>query len=283
MPTVPRDWHSDLRFCGSLTRVVTPDVTRAAHEAGNSKIVENGARVGYAMSGLLHLLIGYIALKVAWSSGGGSADQSGALATLAKSTGGPLVLWLAVAGFALLAIWQLTEAVTGAHGSEAADRAKSVGKLVMYAALAWTALKFAVGSSTSSKGQTEDFTASLMSHTGGRLLVGALGLGVIAVAGYHAYKGWTKKFLEDLREHPGSWAVNAGRFGYIAKGVALAVVGFLFVVAGVRKAPSEATGLDGGLRTLREAPAGSVLLTLVALGFAAFGVYSFARARYARV
>ncbi|MDF8266006.1 DUF1206 domain-containing protein [Luteipulveratus sp. YIM 133296] len=261
----------------------TADVQTAAHKAGNSWVVENGARVGYAMSGLLHLLIAYIALKVAWTAGGGSADQSGALATLANSTGGPFVLWLAVVGFVLLAVWQLTEAVSGAHGAEASDRAKNVGKMVVYAVLAWTALTFATGSSTSSEGQTKDFTAGLMQQTGGRVLVGAIGLGVIGVAGYHVYKGWKKKFLEDLREHPGSWAVHAGRFGYIAKGAALAVVGALFLVAAVHKAPSEATGLDGGLRTLREAPAGSILLTLVALGLAAYGIYSFARARYARV
>ncbi|MEO7269525.1 MAG: DUF1206 domain-containing protein [Knoellia sp.] len=261
----------------------TPDVKSAAHEAGNSVIVERGARLGYAVSGLLHLLIAYIALKVAWTSGGGSADQSGALATLASSTGGPFILWVTVVGFALLALWQLTEAITGAHGAEPGDRAKALGKLVAYAALTWTAFTFATGSSTSSSGQTKDFTASLLGHTGGRLLVGALGVGVAAVGGYHIYKGWKKKFLEDLTEHPGNWAVQAGRAGYVAKGVALIVVGGLFVVAAVRKAPSEATGLDGGLRTLREAPAGSVLLTLVAVGLAAFGVYCGARARYARV
>ena len=261
----------------------TPDVKTAAHEAGNSTIVERGARLGYAMSGLLHLLIAYIALKVAWTSGGGNADQSGALATLANSTGGPFVLWLTVAGFVLLAVWQLTEAVTGAHGAEPADRAKAAGKLVVYAALAWTALTFATGSSTSSSGQTKDFTASLMGHAGGRLLVGALGLGVVAVGAYHVYKGWKRKFLEDLEEHPGNWAVQAGRAGYVAKGVALVVVGFLFLVAAIRKAPSEATGLDGALRTLREAPAGPIVLTLVAVGLAAFGVYCGARARYARV
>ncbi|HEY5515876.1 MAG TPA: DUF1206 domain-containing protein [Pengzhenrongella sp.] len=261
----------------------TPDVKTVAHQAGDSKPVEWGARLGYAVSGLLHLLIAWIALKVAWSSGGGSADQSGALATLARSPGGPLVLWVAVVGFALLAVWQLTEAVTGAHGAEASDRAKAVGKLVMYAALAWTALTFASGSSTSSRGQTKDFTATLMSHAGGRLLVGAIGLAVVGIGGYHVYKGWKKKFLDDLRQNPGRWAVQAGRAGYIAKGIALVAVGFLFLVAAVRNAPSKATGLDGGLRTLREAPAGTALLTLVALGIAAYGVYSFARSRYARV
>lgn len=68
-----------------------------------------------------------------------------------------------------------------------------------------------------------------------------------------------------------------------AKGVALIMVGFLFVLAAARNAPSKPTGLDGALRTLRQAPAGSWLLSLVAIGIAAYGVYSIARARYARV
>ncbi|TWP34229.1 DUF1206 domain-containing protein [Leekyejoonella antrihumi] len=260
----------------------TPDVKTMARQAGDSKPIEWGARLGYAVNGLLHLLIAWIALKVAWSSGGGgSPNQSGALATLAHTPGGPLLLWVTVAGFVLLAVWQLTEAISGA--SSGADRVKAAGKLVVYGVLAWTALKFATGGSTSSSGRTEDFTAIAMRHSGGRLVVAVLGLAVVGVGGYHVYKGWRKKFVKDLQEHPGNSVIQAGRTGYVAKGVALVAVGFLFLVAAIRRAPSKATGLDGGLRTLREAPAGAVLLSLVALGIAAYGIYSFARSRYARV
>lgn len=261
----------------------TNDMTSASRQVGESKPVEYGARLGYAVSGLLHLLIGWIALRVAWGGGGGSADQSGALGTLARTTGGPLILWVAVVGFALLALWQLTEAVTGAHGAEASDRAKSAGKFVMYAALAWSAFSFAKGSGKASSGQTRDVTASLMTHTGGRLLVGLIGLAVVGVGGYHVYKGWAKKFLQDLQERPGDWAVQAGRAGYIAKGVALVVVGVLFVVAALQGSSKKATGLDGALKTLGDQPFGTALLTLVALGIVAYGIYSFARSRYAKV
>jgi Domain of Unknown Function (DUF1206) len=51
----------------------------------------------------------------------------------------------------------------------------------------------------------------------------------------------------------------------------------------VRNQPGESTGLDGALRTLRDAPLGQWLLTVIALGFACYAVYSFGRARYARV
>ena len=259
------------------------DVTSAARQAGDSPLVEWGARLGYVVVGLLHLVIAWIGIKVAWDIGGGSkkADTSGALSTIASSSTGPLLLWISVAGFLLLAVWQLVEAAT-TH-LEGADRAKAAAKGVMYLFFAWTTFQVTRGSSGSSEQQTEDFTAGLMGSPFGRVLVGIIGLVVLGVAGYHVVKGWKKKFLEDLREHPGDWAVHAGRVGYIAKGVALVVVGFFFLVAAVQADAEKAQGLDGALKTLKDQPFGPVLLTVVALGIAAYGVYSFARARYARV
>jgi hypothetical protein len=261
----------------------TTSATTAAREAGNSPVVEWGARLGYVTVGLIHLLIAWIALKVAWNIGGGSkkADTSGALQTLTQSGTGVVLLWICVAGFLLLAVWQLFEAALS-HG-ETSDRLKALAKGITYLFFAWSTFKVGQGANSSAEKQTEDFTAGLMGSPGGRLLVGVVGLVVLGIAGYHVYKGWTKKFLEDLREHPGQWAVTAGRIGYIAKGVALVVVGFFFLVAAWQADPDKAQGLDGALKTLKDAPFGPFLLTLVAAGIAAYGVYSFARSRYARV
>jgi hypothetical protein len=261
----------------------TTEATTAAREAGNSKVVEWGARLGYVTVGLIHLLIAWIALKVAWGIGGGSkkADTSGALQTLSSSGGGVVLLWICVVGFLLLAVWQLFEAALGF--GETADRLKAAAKGVTYLFFAWSTFKVGQGASSSAEKQTEDFTATLMGSPGGRLLVGVVGLVVLGIAGYHVYKGWTKKFLEDLREDPGQWAVTAGRIGYIAKGVALVIVGFFFLVAAWKADPDKAQGLDGALKTVKDQPFGPFLLTLVAAGIAAYGVYSFARSRYARV
>jgi len=261
----------------------TTHATTAAREAGNSRVVEWGARLGYVTLGIIHLLIAWIALKVAWGIGGGSkkADTSGALETLSSSGTGVVLLWVCVVGFLLLAVWQAFEAALG-YG-ETSDRLKAAAKAVTYLFFAWTTFKVGQGSSSSAEQQTEDFTAGLMGSPGGRLLVGVVGLVVLGIAGYHVYKGWTKKFLEDLREHPGDWAVTAGRVGYIAKGVALVIVGFFFLVAAWQADPDKAQGLDGALKTVKDQPFGPFLLTLVALGIAAYGVYSFARSPYARV
>ena len=262
------------------------DVTRAANKVEGQPLVRIGARVGYAISGLLHLLIGWIALQVAWSASAKSADQSGALQTVAGNSLGQLTLWVAVVGFLALGLLQLANGFSApaTSGSSAwADRGKSLSKGFVYLALAWTCLSFAKGSPTSSKSQSADFTATLLQKPGGRVLVAVVGLIVIGVGGYHVMKGWTKKFLQDLTEHPGALLTRAGTVGYIAKGVALAIVGILFMTAAARDSASKATGLDGALRSLRGQPLGSWLLTAVALGIAAYGVYSLARARYARV
>lgn len=265
---------------------MSSDVSRATRSTNESPVVEWGARAGFAILGVLHLLIAWIAVKVAWGVGGGSksADQSGALGTLSSSGTGKALLWVAVVGFVLLAVWNLTEAALS-HG-EASDRGKLAAKGVLYAFFAWTSFKVVAlgsGGSGSSEKQTEDVTASLMGSPAGQVLVGAVGLVVLGIAGYHVHKGWTKKFLEDLTEHPGDWAVQAGRAGYVAKGVALVVVGVFFVVAAWTQDPDKAQGLDGALKSLKDMTFGPVLLTVVALGIAAYGVYSFARARYARL
>lgn len=262
----------------------TSDLTQATRRANDHPALENLARLGFAASGLIHILLAVITVQVAWyHAGGKNADQSGALATLAQNGLGQLLLWVVAIGFVGLGVWQLTEAIAGGSRLEASDRIKHAAKFVVYIALAWSAGKFAMGSGSSSKKQTQDMTASIMHHTGGRIVVGLVGIAVVAVGGYHVYKGWKKTFLEDLEERPGRWAEAAGRWGYIAKGVALAVVGLLFLAAAWTRRAKEASGLDGALRTLRQQPFGQWLLTLIALGLAAYGLYSFSRARHADV
>lgn len=259
---------------------MSPDVREVAEAASDSATVRTGARLGYAANGLLHLLIAWIAVQIAFGGRGRSADQSGAFATLSRQPLGQLLLWVALAGFVLLGLWQATEVVLQ---RSTAERLKAAGKAVAYLALAWTAATFALGGRANSDKQTRDVTASLLHQPGGQLAVGAVGAAVLGIGGYHVYKGWRKRFLRDLREHPGRVAEVSARVGYVAKGVALGVVGVLFLVAAVEHRSGKAGGLDEALRTLRDAPAGPALLVAIALGLAAYGGYSFVRARYARV
>jgi len=261
----------------------THDLKHAAQQVGDNDAVAAAARAGYAVNGVLHLLIGWIALQVAWgfSGGGGAADQSGALSTLAASGLGRVILWIGVVGYLGLGLWQLAQSLRAQV--EMKDRLKYAGKGIVYLILAGTAFSYARGNGSSSSQQSSDITATLMSQPLGTALVVLVGAALVGVGGYHVVKGWRRKFLSDLVDNPGRLVTALARFGYIAKGIALAIVGVLFWIAAMTNDPKQSTGLDGALKSLLAVPAGKVLLTLIALGFVAYGIYSFVRAKKARV
>lgn len=244
-------------------------------------MVENGARAGYAASGVLHVLLAWLALRLTWGSYKGEADQSGAFQSLASTRTGVAFLVVLGVGFVLLGLWNLIEAFVSR--GETKDRVKNAAKGVVYAVLAIGAFEVALGRETSSSQQSQDLTARLMANPAGIVLVVVVGLVVLVIGGFHIYKGVAGKYHEDLRQDPGRGVEWAATIGYAAKGVALIVIGGLFVAAGFTQDPEKASGMDGALRTLLELPLGKVLLSLVALGLVAYGIYSLARAKYARV
>src|SRR3954462_14702446 len=141
-----------------------------AGRAGNSDALENLARVGLIAYGVVHLLVAWLALQLAWGGGGGSADQSGAMATLAAEPFGKPLLWVLAVGLIALALWQLAELlmkVPGLRGSgEQKKKAvtgtvKTVAKTVVYVFLAVTAIRFATGGGTSSSGQQQQTVAGV--------------------------------------------------------------------------------------------------------------------------
>ena len=260
----------------------------AVDKATDNGAFQYAARAGFAVSGVLHLLLGYIVLRLALGTGG-NADQSGALATLADQTGGQVMLWIAAVGLFALGLWRLAEAVLGSKPSErsgnddspAWKRAKSVGLAVANIAIAFSAMRFAMGSGQSSGRQNSGISAQLMQSGWGKAVLVAVGLGVLGVGGYHVYKGVTKRFLKDLEVSGGSAVTPLGITGYVAKGAVLVGAGLMVIFATMTSDPSKATGIDAAIKTIGAAPLGKFLLIAAALGIAAYGVYGLVRSRYA--
>ena len=267
-----------------------------AQRAGQSDGLENLARIGLIAFGVVHLLVAWIALQLAWGGGGGgkSADQSGAMQTLADSPVGKPLLWLVAVGLVALAVWQAAEIFRWRSGWSASGKTRTKAlrksgnalvKAAVYIALAVLAIRFATGSGQSSSQQQQQTTAGVFGWPGGRFLVGAAALVLIGSGIWHIRKGLTKSFLKQIDTSDASPSAHRlvtrlGQVGFPAKGIALALVGGLLIYAAVTFDPSKAKGLDGALKTVLELPFGQILLTLVAIGIAAFGAFCFARARY---
>ncbi len=260
------------------------------HRADHSKTLDRGVRVGLVVYGVMHLLIAVIAFQlVLGEAGGEKASGSGAFAELAKSGFGRFVLWIMVLGFVMLVVWQGIEAAIGHRdedgGKRTYKRVVSAGKAVLYAGLGISAFSTALhGGSSSGGGSADSLTGKLMSAPGGQVLVVLVGLGIIGVGGALAWRGFKEKFTKHLdagTQGEGRKAiVTLGKVGYLAKGAALAAVGVLVVIAGIRHNAQKSGGLDAALHELLQQPLGDVLVGAIALGLAAFGVYCFGWARH---
>ena len=258
-------------------------------------ILTHVARVGLIAYGAMHFLLGYLAVRLAWRLGsvGTDADQTGALETVGRGPGGSTLLWAIGLGMLALALWQAGEVLLWWHGllekehrlRTAVVIVKCLAKALVYAALGVTALLFAVGLEYEADDRLQELTDETLGIPGGTALIVVAAIGIIAVGLYTLVRGVTGGFMRDidLPAAPDRWEPlieHIGRVGYVAKGIAFGLVGVLLWQAAMSADVSTATGLDGAMSVIAGMAAGPWLLTAVAVGFAAFGGYALARARY---
>jgi hypothetical protein len=290
-------------FPGSQRGMATRTGRRVAHRttaraagrrAAHSSAMAFLARAGFLARGLMYIVIGVIAVQIAFGQTGQQADRSGALNALGRTGAGAIALWLLVIGFFGMALWRLAEA---AYGTRERDKRKAlfarlaaVFKAVLYAVLGYGVLKYALGlgSPPSSNRQSVDATATLLRYPGGKALVIVIGLALIGGGLALGYGAWREHFLKnmnlsELRGRARQIVEWLGRFGGIARALVFVIAGIFLVIAAVRAQPGEAKGIDSSLRTLASTPAGPWLLVLVAVGLIMFGLFSWCEARWRRV
>lgn len=263
------------------------DVEATARRVARSDGLDVGVRLGLVAYGLVHLLIAWLGLQLALGDRQGSADSAGAMRQLAKQPFGGVLLWTVALGMGALVAWRLLEAAVGHRHDDGAARwwrrATSLGKAIVYAAIGSSAVRATTGPTSGDDGRSA--TARLMDLPAGAVLVGLVGLAVVAYGLRHAQRGLGEDHADHLTAEGRSGEVGSiylalGTVGYVAKGVAIAAVGGLFVYAAVSHDPERSGGLDQALRTVLQQPFGPVLLGAIALGFAAYGLFCFARARH---
>jgi Domain of Unknown Function (DUF1206) len=267
-----------------------PHARTRARRASDTPAAHGLARAGLVARGVIYILIGWVAVLVALGHGSHEADQQGALQLLASKPYGLVSLWLLGIGFAAYALWRLSEAAFGVagEGTRAGPRLRSLARAVIYAALAYLTFEVISGTHGSQSGQQQDFTAKVMQHPGGRWLVGLAGLVIVIIGLVLGMEGIRRKFMKYLRTAQMSPRTRRvvrllGLIGTVARGVVVALVGIGVIDAAVSHNAAKSGGIDRALLTLRNQPAGPVLLLLVALGLVIFGLYGLCEARWRRV
>lgn len=263
-----------------------PVVTNAAHAArkvDHSDALDHVARVGLLAYGVVHLLIAFVAARLALGDRSGSADSTGALGELASQPFGAVLVWAVAVGLVALVAWRAVEVFAD---GEMLDRVRGAARGVVYAVLAYSAIRVAAAGGGSGGGNTEEtMTARLLGLPAGRWVVVAVGVGIAIYAGVLAWRGISRKHAEELAAEGRSGTAGRaylalGAVGHVAKGVAYGVVGGLVVHAGLTHDADSSGGLDQALVEVLEQPFGPVLLLAVAVGIGCFAAFCFARARH---
>ncbi|MEV3983042.1 DUF1206 domain-containing protein [Nonomuraea sp. NPDC049758] len=262
------------------------EAKNAARRAADSPAMTTLARIGLACRGVLYALIGVLALQIAFGDGSRQADKSGAITTIAGLPFGQVLLWIMTVGFAGLALWQASEALFSHR--KASDRAQSAFRTGVYVLICVTLLSVLLaGQAKSDDKQSQNLTSKLLDLPGGQIIVGLIGLGIVALGIYWIHEGVTKKFERELdlgRMSPKARKVmeRLGQAGYIARGVITGGAGVFVGYAAVTFDPDKAGGIDATLRRFADTPVGPWLLAVVALGLLLFAGYCFGESRWRR-
>ncbi|MGF1595541.1 MAG: DUF1206 domain-containing protein [Acidimicrobiales bacterium] len=270
-------------------------VPQKIDSAVDDDTVEAAGRAGLTARGVIHLisalLTGRIALLGSSEEGPG---KIGALRTVADQPFGKVMLSIVALGLAGYAFWRFMSAITYSGGADEgalkvwAKRLSYVGRGIVYGVALVTALSliFGVGSAGSGSGDGQS-VQGLFALPLGRWIVLAIGLGFLAAAGHNLYRALaddvSENWSHELRGRNLGLANGVAAVGLAGHMAVFALVGFFITKAAVEYDPNEPQSLDQAVRELVDAPAGTWILALVAVGMVAYAGFSFIEARYRRV
>lgn len=231
--------------------------------------------------------MGLLTLSVARGSRK-EVDQPSALREVAHQPFGTALVILLAIGFAGYSLWRFSEALFGVTGDPGSTFARVVSAVrgLIYAFLAVTAFAVLRGSQAGAD-QQEGYAAEVMSHQGGRWLVGIVGAVLVAVGIYLVIEGAKRKFMRyfpqaQLGDKTTSTIQTVGVIGNVARGAVFAGTGGLIVAAAWNYDPERAAGIDATVQLLHDNSL-TWLLVIAAAGLIAFGVYGLFEAVYRRV
>lgn len=258
-------------------------------------------RAGWFAKGVVYLVAGVLALLMAAKASGWAdaatasneeASPTGALKTIAQMSGGALLMWVLAAGMLLYAAWRIVSALLpgGSDTKAWLMRIGYVVSAVIYITFAVTAISLARSTRADPDGNAtvNSISDRFMEHSVGRLIIGIVGVIAIAVGIYRLVKGLRGDVtdeldLSSLSPQRRRWTERLGSVGEVGRGLGIGLIGFFLLRAAVTYDAAQATGLDGALRRLATENWGVLVVVVVGVGFAAYGLFCVATFTHRRL
>jgi hypothetical protein len=239
------------------------------------------ARLGYAVRGLVYLLLGYLLLS-ATGKDEVSRGTTGALEYVRTIPGGTAILSICALGLIGYAAYKL---IAGLFDTERlGTKVKGIGKRAsyvvsagVYAALAWTALELVRGAHASGGNQNRELASTALTFDLGPIALGLAGLALIIGAGAQAKSAYDLGFMRHISSQAPPATCWIGRIGLGTRALVFLLMGWSLLRSGWFASSQEVRSLGQAMLDLREMGLG---FSIVAVGIALFGVFSLITARY---
>lgn len=239
------------------------------------------ARLGYAVRGVVYILIGYLALS---ASGQDQARDGpgGALEYMRSIPGGTAVLTVAALGLAGYALYKFIAALydtenLGTDLKGAAQRGAYLVSAVIHGALSWTALQLAVGLRSEANDRNRELASSALEFDLGPIALGLVGLILLGAAAFQVKTAIDRSFMKHISSDAPSSTCWIGRIGLATRALVFLLMGWSLLRSGWFASSAEVRSIGQALMDLREM---GPLFTAAAAGIVLFGVFSVITARY---
>ncbi|HEX5386027.1 MAG TPA: DUF1206 domain-containing protein [Gemmatimonadales bacterium] len=242
------------------------------------------AQLGFAAKGLVAIMIGALALRLALGSGGGDlAGPGDALREFFSQPFGWFILAVIALGLWAHALWKLAQALLdperkGTSLTALAERIAFFVTALGYAALGIAAVQLLFGYRVAGTTSPQELAALLLTPHVGRWATGLVGV-IIVVSGVLQIRfGLTAGFRHVLRlDEMGATARTAvaliGGAGYLALGVISLIIGYFLIRVALLYDPTQARGWGQALGFLADLRYGRWALGVVAAGLICYGLY----------
>lgn len=239
------------------------------------------ARLGYAVRGLVYVLLGYLALS-ATSQEQVRQGPGGALVYIRSIPGGTAILYIAAVGLLGYALYKLIAALydtenLGAELKGAGQRAGFLASAVIHAALSWTAIQLARGAKSDAGSSNQEMAETALTFDLGPVALGLVGLALLAGGAFQAKSAFDAGFMRHISGQAPPATRWIGRIGLGARAVVFLMMGWSLLRSAWFSDSEEVRSIGQALLDLREMGA---VFTIVAAGIALFGVFSLITARY---
>ena len=264
-------------------------MAEASGSIKENRSIQLWARMGFAVGGVMYMIIGVLALLVAIENHGRPAGPEGAIQRIGAQPFGHILLAIAAAGFFGYAFWCFIQAIcdTDHDGNNLKVVALRVGEFcggLVYVGLGILTVHRFDGEHSNSNA-ARHWTAKLLEYSWGPwivgligIVIGGVGLALVVYAGQERFRKYLR--LGQVNSSGRHWIIQFGKWGYSAQGVVFCLIGAFLVSAAAHSDPRRVQGLDGALQSLAQQTYGPWVLGFVAAGLVAYGLFMFVEARY---